>query len=52
MFALLIMAAMIGCGVAIFFLRAKRTTAVRSKQVNPGLHRRASVRIDYMGKEG
>jgi hypothetical protein len=52
MLTLLTVVAMIGCGVAIFFLRAKRKSPARSKRVNPGSHSRASDRKAYMGKEG
>jgi hypothetical protein len=52
MLALFLVTAMIGCGVAIFFLRAKRKSSVHSKRLDPGSHGRAAEQIAYMEKEG
>ena len=52
MLALFLVAAMIGCGVAIFFLRAKRKSPLHPRRVDPVSQGRASERKVYMGKEG
>jgi hypothetical protein len=52
MFPLLLGIAILGCFVAIFFLRSKRKPLAHTDQTSPGSHIRASRRIAHIGKPG